>query len=115
MSNKEDKSPLIWDAEKSNPDLTEKIKSRLREVKDPEIGMDIVQLGLVRNIEIKDDAVQMVMILTTPYCPYGPMMMESARKKVEEETGKKTEIRYGTEVWDRTMMEEESGFDWGLF
>jgi len=111
----EAKNLLTWDAEKDHPEMCIKIKEALRAVRDPEIGMEIIQLGLIRNVTLRDDKLDLVMILTTPYCPYAPMMMESARKKAEEATGLPAEITYGTEVWDRTMMEEDSGFDWGLF
>ncbi len=111
----ETKNLLTWDAEKEHPEMCEKIKEALRNVRDPEIGMDVIQLGLIRNVTLKDNKLDLVMILTTPYCPYAPMLMESARKNAEEATSIPTEITYGTEVWNRTMMEEGSGFDWGLF
>jgi len=104
-----------WDAEASEHETCEKIRQALRDVRDPELGMDVIQLGLIRNVTIENERVMMVMILTTPYCPYAPMMMESARKKTEEVTGFPTEIAYGTEIWNQTMMEEGSGFDWGIF
>ena len=115
MSKQENSDLLLWEIEESNPGLGKKVREKLREVKDPEIGTDIIQLGLIRKVQLVDDAAKVTMILTTPYCPYGPMLMEAARKKVEEVTGKKTEIIYGQEAWDRSMMEEGSGFDWGLF
>lgn len=111
----ESKNLLIWDAEKDHPEMCARIKEALRAVRDPEIGMDVIQLGLIRNVTLRDGKLDIVMILTTPYCPYAPMMMESARKKAEEATDIPAEITYGTEVWNQTMMEEGSGFDWGLF
>lgn len=115
MEEKENKNLFVWDITESDPSLTEKLREKLRDVKDPEIGLDIIQLGLIRNIQVVDKTIKVTMILTTPYCPYGPMLMEAARKKVEELVDKKTEILYGKETWDRTMMEEGTGFDWGLF
>jgi len=104
-----------WDLEENNPELTEKIRQSLRSVKDPEIGMDVVQLGLIRNIKLVEKKLIIDMILTTPYCPYAPMIMESARKKAEVASNIPTEIIYGNEVWDQTMMENGSDFNWGLF
>ena len=104
-----------WDSEKEHPEMSKIIKEALREVKDPELGRDIIQLGLIRNVEISDQKINITMILTTPYCPYGPMMMEAARKKAEKTAEMPAEIVYGTEAWDPTMMEEGSDFDWGLF
>jgi len=111
----ETKNLLSWDAEKDHPEMCAKIKDALRAVRDPEIGMDVIQLGLIRNVILRYGKLDIVMILTTPYCPYAPMLMESSRKKAEEAAGIPAEITYGTEVWNQTMMEEGSGFDWGLF
>lgn len=111
----EPKNLLVWDAESSNPDMCQKIREALRGVRDPELGMDVIQLGLIRNVTVKGNKLDIVMILTTPYCPYAPMLMEASRKKAEDAAGIPTEITYGTEVWNQTMMEEGSGFDWGLF
>lgn len=105
----------LWDSEKKSPDLSEKIRQALRSVKDPEIGMDVIQLGLIRNVIIDEEKIKIEMILTTPYCPYAPMIMESARQKAEEATKIPVEINYGSDVWDQTMMEEGSDFNWGLF
>ncbi|RJQ40075.1 MAG: DUF59 domain-containing protein [Anaerolineaceae bacterium] len=104
-----------WKANSSHPELAGKIRDALRKVKDPEIGSDVIQLGLVRDIEISENNVIITMILTTPYCPYGPAMLESARRIAEEESGKSTTIIYGSEVWDQSMMEDPTSFNWGLF
>ena len=104
-----------WAAESSHPELCQKIRDTLRTVKDPEIGMDLIQLGLIRNVEIDTEKVKIEMILTTPYCPYAPMLMEAARKKTEEAAELPAEIFYGREVWDQTMMEDDSTINWGLF
>ena len=55
------------------------------------------------------------MILTTPFCPYGPALLEMARNKVEEALEQTTTIEIGMQMWDPTMMEEGVGADWGLF
>jgi len=105
----------IWDIEDSLPDIVLALEEGLSEITDPELGLNIVQLGLVRNVEMKEDHAVVTMILTTPYCPYGPSMMESTRKKAEIILKTPTKINYGREVWDRTMMEEGIADDWGLF
>lgn len=114
MTEKKQNIP-IWDAEKDDPELCEKLREALRKVKDPEIGMDLIQLGLVRNITLQEDRIKIEMILTTPYCPYAPMLMESARRRVEEAADMLAEVAYGKEVWDQSMMEDSTSFDWGLF
>jgi metal-sulfur cluster biosynthetic enzyme len=111
----EDSQTLIWQAEVTHPRLAEDAKEALRDVIDPEIGLNIVELGLIRDVNIKDDDVHIVMILTTPFCPYGPALLEMARKKVEESLNKTTTIEVGMQMWDPSMMEEGVGADWGLF
>lgn len=87
----------------------------LRRVVDPEIGLNIVELGLVRELELSDEAAHLVMILTTPFCPYGPQLLEQARATVAHASGMPTTIEMGSEMWDPSMMEEGAGGDWGLF
>ncbi len=106
---------LIWQAEVTHPKLADEAKEALRDVIDPEIGLNIIELGLIRDVEIKDEEVHVTMILTTPFCPYGPALLEMARKKVEESLVKTTTIEVGMQMWDPTMMEEGVGADWGLF
>lgn len=104
-----------WDIEKTNPDLLPALEDGLSEITDPELGLNIIQLGLVRNISMLDDHALVTMILTTPYCPYGPSMLESTRKKAEAILEIETRINYGEESWDPTMMEDGIADDWGLY
>ena len=67
----------------------EDVMKVLKEVTDPEISIDIVTLELIRNVEIKDDVVNIKMTLTTPMCPYGPMMVEEVKSMVKELKGVK--------------------------
>ena len=104
-----------WEIKNTHPDLVPALEEGLSEITDPELGLDIIQLGLIRNVSMKEDHAVVTMILTTPYCPYGPSMMESAREKVETVIGIDTRINYGSETWDRTMMEDGIADDWGLY
>ena len=72
---------VIWQAESTHPDLMEPLREGLREIVDPEIGLNIIELGLVRDMEISDDQAKCTMILTTPFCPYGPALLDMTRKK----------------------------------
>lgn len=104
-----------WDIEKTHPDFVPALEDSLCQVMDPELGLNILQLGLVRDIKIEEKNAIVTMILTTPYCPYGPALMESARKKVEKVVELPTNIIYGRETWDPTMMEDGLNDDWGLY
>jgi metal-sulfur cluster biosynthetic enzyme len=113
-----DERPLnipVWDIENTDPDKVDSLEEAMQEIVDPELGLNIIQLGLIRNVEIKDDHAVITMILTTPFCPYGPSMMETTRKKAEDILEMPTKINYGRETWDPTMMEEGLADDWGLF
>jgi metal-sulfur cluster biosynthetic enzyme len=115
MTEEQPRNRPAWKAETTHPQLIESITNSLKEVVDPEIGLDIIQLGLVRDLEISDKSVILTMILTTPYCPYGPAMLESTRQKAEEALKRKVQIAFGNEMWDFAMMEEGLGNDWGLY
>jgi metal-sulfur cluster biosynthetic enzyme len=95
----------------------EQLMESLRSVIDPEIGLNIIELGLVRNLEIDESSNQatITMILTTPFCPYGPQLIEQVRMVGNQVMPEGVRVEIGTELWDPSMMEEGAGGDWGLF
>jgi metal-sulfur cluster biosynthetic enzyme len=111
----ESKSTVIWQAESTHPEVIDSLKEALREVVDPEIGLNIIELGLVRDVVVQDDQAMVTMILTTPFCPYGPALLDMTRQKAEQALERPTYIELGMEMWDLSMMEEGAGADWGLF
>ena len=111
----DDNSKVVWQSDGSHPELSPKLKEALREILDPEIGLNIVELGLVRDIVIEEEKADVTMIMTTPFCPYAPALLEMARSKTEEFLGIPTTIQMGFEMWDLSYMEEGTGADWGLF
>lgn len=115
MDNQPGTNRPTWDAEAEHPEKCEKLRKALAEVVDPELGLNIIQLGLVRNVMIEPDNVMVRMILTTPFCPYGPAMLEATRRKAEETLGIPANIDFGMEMWDFSMMEEGLGGDWGMY
>lgn len=60
----------------------EEVEEQLKEVIDPELDVNIVDLGLVREIEIEDDRVDILMTLTTPGCPLHSVFDEMVRQEV---------------------------------
>lgn len=95
----------------------EQLMESLRSVIDPEIGLNIVELGLVRGLETDPDTdrTKITMILTTPFCPYGPQLVEQVRIVGNQVIPGGVQVEIGTELWDPSMMEEGAGGDWGLF
>ena len=59
------------------------IRKALRRVKDPELNLDVVVLGLVYEIDVEDSHAHVLMSLTTPFCPAAPQIVEDARAAVE--------------------------------
>lgn len=93
----------------------EGLMEALRTVIDPEIGMNVVELGLIRTVDIGDDHAHINMIMTTPFCPYAPQLLEQSRRTAQDYLGVPTTIEMGLEMWDPSMMEEGAADDWGLF
>ncbi len=108
-------NPAIWESEEQLPEMCSKLRSALSEVLDPELGLSIIQLGLIRNVKIEDDSVMLKMILTTPFCPYGPALIEMTRQKAEAILERPAFIDFSIDVWDFSMMEEGLGADWGIY
>ncbi len=56
----------------------------LKTCNDPELGLDVWTLGLIYDIATKNDAVHITMTLTSPLCPYGPMIIDEMETKLNE-------------------------------
>jgi len=67
----------------------ETVRQALRQVKDPELDMNIVDLGLVYDVEVDDGLVRINMTLTSPGCPAGPMITNDIYKAVRAIEGVK--------------------------
>jgi metal-sulfur cluster biosynthetic enzyme len=106
---------IQWTIHQTNPDMVQLAREKLAEVVDPEIGMNIIQLGLIRDISIENDIARLKMILTTPFCPYGPAMIEMTKAKAIEGLNMPVTIEMGMEMWDFSMMEDPSALDWGMY
>jgi len=105
----------VWDSEETDPELSDKLKKGLSEIVDPELGLNVIQLGLIRNVKVDADGAIVKTLLTTPFCPYGPAMLESIRQKAEQVLERTVGIDLSMDTWDFSMMEEGLGEEWGLF
>lgn len=115
MPDSQQTKQIEWTIHTTHPDLVEPVRTALSDVVDPEIGMNIIQLGLVRDIQIENDMARLKMILTTPFCPYGPAMIEMTKAKAVEGLKMPVTIEMGIEMWDFSMMEDPSALDWGMY
>jgi metal-sulfur cluster biosynthetic enzyme len=90
----------------------DQVKEALREVYDPEIGFNIVELGLVYDVQVdEENNVHIKMTLTTPFCPLGPLIeqqVDAVLRALYPET-KQIDIELvWSPPWDpRTMASEE--------
>ena len=65
----------------------ESLLNALRTVKDPELNVNVIDLGLIYSIQTHDDQVDVEMTLTTPACPAGPEMLRNAERALEAVPG----------------------------
>ena len=97
--------------------LEERVIDMLKSVYDPEIPVDIYELGLIYDVVIHDDAsVYIKMTLTSPACPVAgtlPGEVEQKVASVQGVNGAKVEITFEP-AWDRTMMSEAAQLELGF-
>ena len=98
--------------------VEEKIIAALKTVYDPEIPVDIYELGLIYKIDYheEDGTLDLDMTLTAPGCPMADFIMEDVRQKMEGIEGITTarvNLVFEPE-WDQSMMSEEAKADLGM-
>src|SRR5438045_9283434 len=76
------------------------ILDSLRQVVDPEIGMNVVELALIRQIILGDTESEIKMLLTTPFCPYAGSMIQQIKEAAEEVTEHPVKVTVLAERWD---------------
>ena len=97
--------------------IEERIVDVLKTVYDPEIPVDIYNLGMIYKIDVQDDyTVDMDMTFTAPNCPAADFILEDVRTKVESVEGvKSANVNLVFEpAWDESMMSEEARVELGF-
>ena len=101
----------------------ELVRSALKNVYDPEIGLDIVNLGLIYNVDILEEGktVAVDMTLTTPACPVGPQIIEQARREILGLNAVYPQLDdvqinlVWSPFWNPAMMSDEARDELGFF
>ncbi len=96
--------------------LENQVLKALKTVYDPEIPVDIYELGMIYEIEVDDDAVaHVVMTLTTPNCPVADSLPAEVKERVSAISGiKEADVVLTFDPpWDKSMMSEEAQLELG--
>ena len=97
--------------------IEERIVDVLKTVYDPEIPVDIWNLGMIYRVDVKDDyTVEVDMTFTAPSCPAADFILEDVRTKIEslEQVKSATINLVFDPVWDQSMMSEEARVELGF-
>ncbi len=107
--------PTIAASEDETPQFDPVQRSRelavldaLRSVVDPEIGMNVVELALIRQVILGEELTEVKMILTTPFCPYAGSMIQQVKEAAEEAEGHEVKVTLLAERWDP----RDAGLTW---
>ena len=76
------------------------ILDALRAVVDPEIGMNVVELALIRQVILGPEGTEIKMILTTPFCPYAGAMIQQVKEQAESIVDHPVKVTLLAERWD---------------
>lgn len=84
----------------------ETVREALRGVLDPELHLDVVTLGLIRGVDVNKNPLHIHMLLTTPFCPYGPWLVQQVKETAEIASGREARVEVVPEQWTPEMMED---------
>jgi metal-sulfur cluster biosynthetic enzyme len=87
-----------FDAERRAMELA--VLDALRAVVDPEIGMNVVELALIKQIILGSEESEIKMILTTPFCPYAGSMIQMVKEQAESVLDHPVKVTLLAERWD---------------
>jgi metal-sulfur cluster biosynthetic enzyme len=71
---------------------------------DPEIGLSVIDLGLIREVAIAEGKTTVKMLLTTPFCPYAPQMIAEVKSAAQSVLPQECEVEVMPDPWSPEMM-----------
>lgn len=80
------------------------IRSALETVMDPEIGLSVIDLGLIRTVDIQPDKIRIDMLLTTPFCPYAPQMIADVKAATQSVVPRDCDVEILPDPWSPDLM-----------
>ena len=87
--------------------MKEKIIEILKNIKDPELGIDIVSLGLIRNVKV-NEKIEIDFLPTSIFCPYLDFLLDEISETLKKELKKDVKINIITDMfWSTDLMSEE--------
>ena len=97
-------------------DLREQVIAEIRKIYDPEIPVNIYELGLIYDVKVKEDAVKIIMTLTSPNCPVAESLPQDVKDSAMQVDGiEKVDLDLVFEpVWNKDMMSESAKLELNL-
>ena len=97
-------------------DLREQVIAEIRKIYDPEIPVNIYELGLIYDVKVKDDAVKIIMTLTSPNCPVAESLPKDVKDSAMQVEGiENVDLDLVFEpVWNKDMMSEAAKLELNL-
>jgi metal-sulfur cluster biosynthetic enzyme len=84
------------------------VRSALETVMDPEIGLSVIDLGLIREVLIQPGRTLIRMMLTTPFCPYAPQLIEEVKLATQSVVTQPCEVEMLPDPWSPELMPDPS-------
>ena len=101
VSEEKKPTPVVAEAEKQ-----EKILNALQSVLDPEIGLSVIDLDLIREVVFTPEEAEIKMVLTTPFCPYGPMLINQIQSVSETAAEMPVKVTVLPDRWEAPLPVE---------
>ena len=97
-------------------DLREQVIAEIRKIYDPEIPVNIYELGLIYDVKVKDDKAKIIMTLTTPNCPVAESLPKEVKDSAMQVEGiEEVDLDLVFEPpWDKSMMSEADKLELNL-